>query len=288
MKLLPRVTALAVAAALAVTPLHGTAIAPILALLAKQMLKDMVTTSLKESLLGSLRDSGCKGTALANAISAGTGGGIGGVASMFTPTGMSGLAAAGKGGMPGLPGGMPQGVTMTAMPGGGSLRMPNTAGMPGGADMAAMMSRMMPAGGMPPGMGLDPTQAASMAKMMTAMNTPLSPAETLSTIDEVADLGLMTPAMPAEMKECMVLMPQGAQAIGMGMSMMKTMLPQVREARDKMRALSPEEQDELAATLAEEFDKMSPEDRKTMLNEAGAGMFPPRVVQSLAQRYGGR
>jgi hypothetical protein len=66
---------------------------------------------------------------------------------------------------------------------------------------------------------------------------------------------------------------------------MKPMLPQLREAREQMRALSPEEQDEMVTMLGQEFDKVSPDDRKAMLGEIGNGLFPPRVVEGLNRRY---
>ncbi|HJV97070.1 MAG TPA: hypothetical protein VJ608_13575, partial [Albitalea sp.] len=45
------------------------AIAPVIAMLAKQLLKDAITSSVKSSLMGGLRGMGCKGAALANAVS---------------------------------------------------------------------------------------------------------------------------------------------------------------------------------------------------------------------------
>ena len=129
-------------------------------------------------------------------------------------------------------------------------------------------------------------QAEMLAKLQGGMSAPLPAAETLATIDEMGELGLLSPSMNAELKECMLLMPQSAPAMGMAMGMMKPMLPQFRDARDQMRALSPEEQDELAASLGQELDKAPPNDRKAMLAELGGGLFPPRVVQTLNQRYG--
>jgi hypothetical protein len=266
-------TALAVAATLVAGPAPSDAVAPVVLFFAKQMLKDMVTSSIKSALLGALSDSGCKGAALADTITSLAPGG-GGVAGMLGGTIKGGASP------------LPTGAVMRPMPGGGMLPMPNAAGTGiSQAEMAAMMSRVMPAGGLPPGIGVDPSQAAAMNQMLAAMNHPLSPAETLATMDEMAELGMLPKAAHAELKECMLLLPQSAQAMGMGMGMMKTMLPQMRKARDDMRALSPQEQDELAASLGEEFDKMPADDRKTMLGELGGGLFPPRVVESLSRRY---
>ncbi|GEM_PF-2871622 len=276
--------ALAITLALAVAP--SVAIAPIIALLARQMIKEMITTTAKGMLLDSLNGMGCKGQALANAITSvgnitsarGLPGGMpAGMAMPTMPAGMSGMPAGiamptmpGMPGMPGLPGGMP------VMPGMGALP-------PGSPDMSAMMARMMPAGAMP---SLNPEQAAMLAKLQGSMSAPLSPLETLATLDEMTELGVLPKPMNTELKECMLLMPQTVPALGMAMGMMKPMLPQFRDARDQMRALSPEDQDELADMLAQEFDKAPAADRKAMLSEIGGGLFPPRVVDALNKRYG--
>ena len=266
-------TALAITLALPAPPSH--ALAPIVAMLGKKLLQDMLTSTLKGMLFNSLGDLGCKGTALANGIrslSSFKGAGAGALSGMFA---MPSLAT-----MPnlrGLPGVAPgAGIAgMTGMAG-----MPNMAGMP--PEIAAMMSRMMPGG------GLDAEQTELLAGLKDSMGTPLSPQETLATIDEMGELGLLAPAMASELKECLLVLPQAAQALGMGMGMMKTMLPQFREARDEMRRLSPVEQDELAAVLALELDQAPQADRKLMLAELRGGLFPPRVVDALSKRYGVR
>ena len=63
-------------------------------------------------------------------------------------------------------------------------------------------------------------------------------------------------------KECMVLVPATLPALGMGMGMgmLKTMIPQLRQARAEMRALSPAVQ------------------RLALLENLDSGFFPPRVV----------
>ena len=257
-------TALALTLALPAPPSH--ALAPVIAMLGKKLLQDMLTSTLKGMLLDSLSGLGCKGTALANGIrSLGTfkGAGAGVMSGMFA--------------MPSIPA-MP---SMHGMPG-----VPSTPGMPGMAGMppeiAAMMSRMMSGG------GLNAEQTELLADLKDSMGAPLSPQETLATIDEMGELGLLPPAMASELKECLLVLPQSAQALGMGMGMMKTMLPQFREARDEMRRLSPLEQDELAATLAQELDQAPEADRKRMLTELRGGLFPTRVVDALSKRYGVR
>ena len=102
----------------------------------------------------------------------------------------------------------------------------------GSAEVMARMQSMLPAGGqLPAGTGVDPDQ---LARMMQAMSQPLSPPETLAVMDEMAEIGFLPKAMQAELKECMLLLPTAASALGMGMGMMKPMLPQIREARDQL------------------------------------------------------
>ena len=272
-------TTVAITLALVATP--SQAIAPLLALLGKQLLQDMVMTTAKSMLMNSLRGTGCKGTALANALdSFGSlkGGGLGALRGLPGAAGVGGIPAMPA--MPGMPA-VPGMAGMTGMTGMGG--MSGMSGMP--PDMAAQMTGVV-AGRMPGG-GLDAEQSASIAELQQLMGAPLSPLETIATIDEMSEIGLLSAAMRTELKECLLLLPQSAPAMGMAMGMMKPMLPKFREARDEMRALSPVEQDELAASLAEEFDKVPAADRKRMLTELGGGLFPPRVVETLSRRYGG-
>ena len=268
-------TTAAITLALMATP--SQAIAPLITLLGKQLLQDMVMTTAKSMLMDSLRGTGCKGTALANALDSfgsGKGGGLG------VLRGLPG--AAGVGGMPAMPAvpGTSTGPGMAGMT--GMAGMGGMSGMP--PEMAAQMKGMM--AGMMPGGGLDVEQSASVAELQRLMGAPLSPLETIATINEMSELGLLSAAMSTELKECLLLLPQSAPAMGMAMGMMKPMLSQIREARDEMRTLLPAEQDELAASLAEEFDKVPAADRKRMLTELGGGLFPPRVVETLTRRYG--
>ncbi len=273
-------TTAAVTLALVATP--GQAIAPVLALLGKQLLQDMVMTTAKSMLMNSLSGMGCKGTALANAINSfGSvkGGGLGALRGLPGAAGVGGMPA-----MPAVPGtltgsGMTGMTGMAGMPGMGG--MSSMSGLP--PDMAAQMKGML--AGMMPGGGLDAEQSANIAELQRQMGAPLSPMETIATIDEMSEIGLLSAAMSTELKECLLLLPQSAPAMGMAMGMMKPMLSQFREARDEMRALSPLEQDELAASLAEELDKLPAADRKRMLTELGGGLFPPRVVETLTRRY---
>lgn len=283
----------ATAIALALVPAPSNAIAPVILALAKQFVQQALQSTLKDMLLGSLRDSGCKGIALANALSAldmrsagmslpaGMPSLPGGAAGLALPQAGGALAGGASGMLPGgmagmLPGGM---AGMAGM-------LPGGAGALGGVDpavMAAMMERMAPGGvaGLP---AMDPALMAQAQQLMG--QPPLSPTETLATIDELGELGFLPPAMRAELKECMVVLPQTAAALGMGM--LKPMLPQLREARTEMQALSPSEQDELAAAMASELKSISGDDRKLFLEQLGSGFFPPRVAEGVRQWLGRR
>ena len=303
-----RVLASLVAASLACTTLPSQALPPLIALLGKQLLQDMVTSTAKGMLLDSLSGMGCKGIALSNAITSLDGikrGGVGVPAGMAGLTGMPTMPT----GMPTMPTGMPVMPGMLGIPGpggmpalppgmAGMMGMPGMPGLPGAdslsPDMVAKMGRLIPAHALQGG-GLDAEQSAMVAKMMGGgmggmggMGAPLSPLETIATLDEMSEIGMLPKAMNTELKECMVLLPQSAPMMGMAFGMMKPVLPKLREARAQMHALSPTEQDELAATLAQEFDKVPAADRKLMLSEIGGGMFPPRVVESLTKRYGSK
>lgn len=234
------------AAALGSLPLTGAALAPAAALLIKQIVQDAVMTSLKDMLLGSLRDMGCKGIALGNALATLDARGGGGAASL------RGMATGGLQGM---------------------------AAMPGMPDLASML---------PPGTALPPEQAAMLAQMQRAMAQPLSPAQTLGAMDEMAELGLLPRPVQAEMKECMTLLPQTAPALGMAMGMLQPLLPQLREAREQMRSLSPAEQEEFAATMAQELKAVPPAERAQFLEQIDAGFFPPAVAAGVKARLGVR
>ena len=263
--------------ALAIVPAPSQAIAPVLLVLVKEMVQQAATSMVKDMLLASLSGMGCKGIALANAIQAYD------LRAAATGSGVASLL----GGMPKIPAGM-------AMP--GLPNMPNMgagaglggaalgAGMAPGmsAEMAAKLGQMMPgAGQMPP--GLDAEQAAMMNRMLQAMGEPLSPPETLATIDELFELGFLPKAIQGELKECMLLVPATIPALGMGMGMLKPMIPQLRQARDEMRALSTAEQDELADALLQQLKPLPTDERKAVLEFVDSGFFPPRVAQRVKQ-----
>ncbi len=264
-----RAAALAVVAALTLAPAPSAAIAPALLLMLKQMAKQTASSMIKDTLLSNLRGMGCKGSALADALTALDlrGGGA--------PKLPSGMAMPNLPAMPGMP----------AMPGiAGTGLMPG--GMPGGmppgmsAEMHARMQSLMQPGvaALPPGAGISPDM---MARVQQAMGQPLSVPETLATVDELFELGFMPKAIQAEFKECLVLVPATAAPMGMAMGMFKPMIPQLRQAREQMHALSPAEQDEAVAALVQEIGPLPAAQRAEFIEHLGSGFFPKRMADSI-------
>jgi len=91
-------------------------------------------------------------------------------------------------------------------------------------------------------------------------------------------------AVQTELKECMLVLPASIPALGMGMAMLKPIVPQLRQAREQMRSLSPAEQDEVAAALAAEIAPLPKEQRAEFIEHLGSGFFPPRVSDGVKQR----
>ena len=117
---------------------------------------------------------------------------------------------------------------------------------------AALRARMPSVGQLPADIVNDPRQAEMMSRLQQSMAQPLTLPESLATIDDMTALGFFPKAMQAEFKECLLLVPASVPAVGMAMGMMKPMIPQLRQAREQMHALSPAEQEEVAAALAQE------------------------------------
>lgn len=276
-----RIAALTLVLSVVLAPARSDAIAPLLLILVKQIVKDAAQSMLKDMILSDLRDMGCKGMALANALEALDLRGGGGLPKL--PAGAS---------MPSLPGGMampqmPGGMTMPGLPGGigGLPGLPAGMAVPGMAggmgmggvppEMVTKMHELMPgAGQLPAGTGIGPEQ---MASVMQAMSRPLSPLETLAVIDEMTEVGFLPKAMQSELKECMVLVPASIPALGMGMAMLKPVLPQLRQAREQMQALSPSEQEEIGVAIVQEMKSLLASERNALLEFLDSGFFPKRT-----------
>ncbi len=273
-KAVARCVALSLALAVGLAPNRSEAIAPALLFMLKQIAQDVAKSMLKDALLSGLSGMGCKGIALANALEAlDLRRGVGGASGVFTAVGGLNKLPAATATIPGMAG-------MANMPG-----MPAGLGGAIPADMTAKMSALMPGIGQMPA-GLAPDQIAMTASIQQAMGQPLSPGETIASIDELAELGFLPKAVQTELKECMVFLPASIPALGMGMGMLKPIVPQLRQARDEMRALSPAEQDEVAATLAEEIGPLPAGQRAEFIEYLGTGFFPARVSAGVKARLG--
>ncbi|HVQ01899.1 MAG TPA: hypothetical protein VMT14_00175 [Burkholderiaceae bacterium] len=226
------------------TPAHAAL--PIVAGLGKQLVQNLLLDGVKSQLLGSLSNMGCKGAA---------------VASLLTP------------------GGARQALLSQAMPG---MSMP---GLPGGADAAQMQALMQQAmaGRLPAGAAMSPEMMSQLGAAQQAMSQPLSRSETAAVFDELAELGVMTPAMQSELRDCLTLAPPNATAaLGMSGALFKNMvLPQLRLAREQMANLQPEEREQLANDIVEAMKEASPEDRKAFQQGFGQGFFPREVVDAV-------
>lgn len=289
---IPRFATVLLAATLVIVPARSDAIAPVLLIMLRQIAQDVAKSVLKDALLSSLGGMGCKGIALANALEAldlrrslGGGGGVGAIAGLGRglpqmPPGMAGVS-----GIPGMPS-MPSMPSMAGLGGMGAMAGMGAVGA--GAmtpEMAAKMSALMPGlGQMPSGAGLGPDQMAMMARIQQAMGEPLSPAETVATIDELADLGFLPKPMQTELKECMVVLPTSIGALGMGMGMLRPIIPQLREAREQLRALSPAEQDEVTEALVQELAPLPASQRAEFLQALAGGFFPERIRDGVRTR----
>ena len=265
-----RFGAMTLAAALLLPPAPSHAIAPLLLVMLKQLAQDAAKSMLKDMLLSQLNGMGCKGMALANALQ--------GMTLRGALRGVEGSA------LP--PMGMPMGMLM-GMPMGMPMGMGVPAGLP--PEMAAKMGSLMPGlGQLPAGMALDPEQMAAMARMQQAMSQPLSPRETLASIDALTELGFLPKPVQAELKECMLLIPGATQALGMGMGMLQQMIPQLREARAELHALPIAEQDEVDAAMAQDLSSLSIEERKALADFLDSGFFPKRVADGVKARMAAR
>lgn len=241
------------AVAVAALPATSDALAPAVLFMVKQIVQQTATSMLKDALLSSLSGMGCKGIALSNAIQAVDLRQGGGAA-------LAGMA------MPNMPSPMSSPLLMPSL----SPEM-----------TAALAARMPGLGQIPPGMSIGPEQAAMMARMQQAMSQPLSAPETVAVIDELFDLGFLPKPIQAELKECMVLVPASVPALGMAMGMMKPIVPQLRRARDELHALSPAEQDDVAAAFVEETRALSRDERAAFVEHLDSGFLPPRMAAAV-------
>jgi hypothetical protein len=60
-----------------------------------------------------------------------------------------------------------------------------------------------------------------------------------------------------------------------------TLLPKLRETRQRLANLTPEEQDQLTQGMVDALRKASPADRKAFFDGMGLGFFPAPVVDKV-------
>lgn len=70
----------------------------------------------------------------------------------------------------------------------------------------------------------------------------------------------------------MVLVPETTAALGIGMGMLRPMIPQLRQARETLYALSPADQDEVAAMLVKQMREL-PADQRGPDGASGFGLL---------------
>ncbi|HET7764447.1 MAG TPA: hypothetical protein VFK92_05090 [Burkholderiales bacterium] len=239
--------------------------------LGKQILQNLVFGSLKGELFGALAGMGCKGSTIAG-LAAAASTGRAGATQMLTSQ------ARGSARGP---------VAMRAA--GGGAGMPPTV-PPGMAGMGAMDPAMMQQAiqmMQQQGRSMTPEQQTMMQNVMAQMQgataQPLSRTETAAVFDDLADLGMLTDKMRTEAKECIALAPPGAgdQLGATGAMLKNTVIPAARDAKERMAGASPEEQKQLADSMAEALKSASPEDRKAFFDGLGLGFFPPAVVDQV-------
>jgi hypothetical protein len=309
-----RKRALIVLAVLAL-PTASLAVAPLLVIVGRQILHDMILGEVKGQLIGSLAKMGCKGARIASLIATAS---IPGGAGLVTSGGIPGGAVPPGGMGQGMGGGLPDlaGASLPPGPGMGQMgrmpqlpQVPGTAQMPGPGGAAPMpegatvgvptgargiaagtadpatMNQMIMAMQAQHGGRMSPEQMArvqeTVGQMQEAMEHPLSRAETMGVFDELRSLGALTDSMHAEARDCILLAPADSErSLGASGAMMKAMvLPRLRETKARVASLGPEEQDQLAQGIAEALREAKPADRQAFREGLGLGFFPAAVVE---------
>jgi hypothetical protein len=87
-----------------------------------------------------------------------------------------------------------------------------------------------------------------------------------------------------------MLAPPGSDAqIGAAGAMLKTIvLPSLRETRERLANLTPDEQDQLAQGMIDALQKATPTDRRAFFDGMGAGFFPGPVVEKVRAAMAGQ
>jgi hypothetical protein len=138
---------------------------------------------------------------------------------------------------------------------------------------------------------MDPEQmkqvTASMGQMQDAMSKPLSRPETLAVFDELAQLGVLTPSMHSEVRDCIKLAsPSASQSLGQTGAIFKSMvLPQLKTTKAQLAALPPESQQQLIDEITQSLKEANADDRKAFFDGLGQGYFPQSVVDGVKAKF---
>ena len=81
-----------------------------------------------------------------------------------------------------------------------------------------------------------------------------------------------------------MLVPAAAAPMGMALGLLKPMIPQMRQAREQMHALSPAEQDEAAALLVAEIGPLPAGQCAEFIEHLGSGFYPQRMANAIKAR----
>ena len=289
----------AFAAALALIPVAALPAPPEAATIGKDVLKNVILGDLRTQLSAALGEMGCRGTSLA---------GVSGKASPARPAAGGMPEAAGGSGASSAPapGGMPR---PAGLPSAGGNIMPKAAGSAEsiaaaraaqptsaaqgiGANvdpaMLALMMAMMQSqsGGGSAGSADDAGMKGMVAAIEQAMAKPLSRAETATVFSELAALGIITPAMAVEARDCVMQAPPAAvEAAGIAGSILKNvLLPRLAAARTRLSNLSPAEQDALVEAMIVELRNAPAADRSVFLDGYGRGFYPATIVERIRSR----
>ncbi len=285
--------------AVSITLFPSTSGAVLPVMFGPEILQNVIFGQVRNQMIGSLGNMGCKGHGLAGLIASakaftspvsGFSRGMSGGFPSGMPGGGSGSMSGGGMNMPGPGMAMPNGIDSTAKS--ASMHAANANGIPTATEAQA---EVVTANGMPDpavlsqmmGRQMSPDQAAQMQRAMSAMQEairhPLSRSETIEVFDQLADMGLMTNEMRGEVRDCIMLAPPGSEnAVGVSSAMVKTMvLPKLRDAKQRLNSLTPEEQSQLTDGIVDALQHASAKDRNQFLDGFGEGFFPAAVVEKV-------
>ena len=286
-----------IAATLALNPTAAVPAPADAAMLGKDVLKGVILGDLRSQLSGALDEMGCRGTALAGVTGTASPGRT--AAGGTPPVGVGGSAAGTPGGLP-RPAGVPYagGNIMPKAAGSAESIAAARAAQPasaraGGANIDPAMLAMMMALMQPQADGVSPgsaDQASGMkdaiAAIEQAIARPLSRAETAAVFRELADLGIITPAMASEARDCvMQASPAAVEAAGIAASILTNVLiPRLAAAKTRLSNLSPEEQNAVVEAMIEELRNAPAADRSVFFDGYGRGFYPKTIVDRVRSR----